>query len=221
MNPLPDRLAMQQQIGAQLGIADPIVLRDLVLGMEDATGYQEQTSGITDPGLSMKEMAQALRSMQGALRRISRGTITQAALAQLRNAAKMIPPEYLAVLEQYGGEIMDIDRLLVELEQSPSEATTHRLLSSVEGFLEDLAKPGRGGARRQAMRYAMGIKKLAEWFTEALPKNAVSAAPSSVFYAYASIWLREYQGFDGDPERHIGNALTLRASWKNFPSNVP
>lgn len=205
-----DRLALE------LGIDDSNQLDRLRDGLDEASVRQQQIGGLFDPGIGHKEFQQAIKSMIGALEKIERGSLTDAAVDQLLRSLEKIPPEWRVMFDSFGGELFDFEATARSISvERPNESreASRRLIASLKAL--DIASPGAGNARRQAKRYIAGIQALARVFRREVPERPVSSSDGSAFNRYVFFWLNECMGEEiMDPTRHIEQALEDEKHWK-------
>lgn len=211
---------MSDSLEKNLGIRDPVKLTRLLDGFGEATARHQQIGPLYDPGISFKEMEQAIISMAGATKKIERGRVTPAAVRQLHGGLNMIPAPWRVLLDQMGGDLFDFAATVRSIStERPAEAQTAsaRLSAALATFADQLCRPGSGNAKRQAKKFTAGIQALARAYREALPDYAASSTKEGRFCIYVLIWLNDCMGQNvDDPSRHIVNALDDEARWQKL-----
>lgn len=214
-------------------ITDPSIIKILEFGLANANQDQEQLAGIYDDSSTNNQYAEEVRRLNNALLKIKKGKGTfDVAFTSLKTALTRLPLEdkqaldatkefYLQSLDvaKYGVSIFETKALsLPDMTEAERIATASQLIDITHKCYSDsLANVGKEQARKQALRYVAGIQCLARWFRETLPSRTISYKEGSLFSLYVSYWLKEYQGIDVNPERHIRNAIAdLKKSKKLF-----
>lgn len=197
------------------------LLSGLLSGLEAARGYQLTYKDFRKPG-TFKAVNEEIPRLHKALEKLAkkRGT-PDSALRSIRKAIasiKLYCPGALAELDAISDLQLtmpvDIERSAFEryidiILTNPADTEKAALLASIlTAFIENLKKPGRGGARKQARKYMEGLLELARQFSEALPNHKLSEDQNSLFYRYALYWMTDYMDEEiTDPARHISAAL--------------
>jgi hypothetical protein len=213
-------------------ITDQSIIKILEFGLGNANGAQDQLGEIYDDGLTNNEYSEEVRRLNNALLKIKKGKGTfDAAFKSVKTALSRLPlidkqaldttkEFYLQSLDvaNYDLSIFETKALsLPDMTEAQRIATVSQLIDiTQECYSDGLANVGKGHARKQAKRYVAGIQCLARWFRETLPDRAISYKEESLFNLYVSYWLKEYQGIDVNPERHIRNAIADLKKWKKL-----
>jgi hypothetical protein len=178
-------------------------LKLLNFGIDDAIGYQRQVGSIFDTGTGFKDLKENLIRLNNALDKIKRGTAdVDGNIRRVKTAISKIPHKLLEYLD-----ILDRDLVLNET-YDPKQSAFARIACSLDNMveqerikqsvrlgiittkmIEELAPPGKGGARNQARKYNMGIQCLARHFKEVYPDRPLSSKYDSYFYRYVLRWL--------------------------------
>jgi len=217
---------LEEQLRESMRLTDPRTMQALIAGLDDARIYQSSLQGMHDHGSSHKEFKEAATRLHNALAKLARGTAgTDTNLTNAKTYASIIPKNYRTLLDQQDRDFYfsepwppgstRFEAAIDGLRAMPStkqQARAERLRGIVESLIDDLAAPGKGGARKEAKRCILGIQCLMQHFREALPDNPITSKTDSLFYRYVVIWM-EFAGYGTDqkptPERHIQNAIDL------------
>lgn len=229
---------LEEQLRESMRLTDPQTIQALLHGIEDAGRYQRSLKGIYDHGASHKEFREAVTRLHNALAKLARGTAGKDTnLTNAKHYLSMIPKDYRTLFDQQDRDFYfsepwppgstRFEAAIDGLRAMPSteqQARAERLRGIVESLIDDLATPGKGGARKEAKRCIMGIQCLMRHFSEALPDNPITPKTDSLFYRYVVVWM-EFANYAVDqkptPERHIQNAIANLGNLKNSPFNVP
>lgn len=204
-------------------ITDPSIIKILEFGLVNANAAQEQLGEIYDDSSTNNEYADEVRKLNNALLKIKKGKGTfEAAFKRVETALSQLPLEekqaldttkefYLQSLDvaNYDLSVFESKALsLADMTEEERIATVSQLIDIMHKYYSDsLASNRKEHTKKQTSRYVAGIQCLARWFRETLPNRAISYDDGSLFSMYVSYWLKEYQGTDVNPERHIKDAI--------------
>lgn len=213
-------------------ITDPSIIKILEFGLANANRAEEQLGGIYDDSSTKNEYSEEVRILNNALLKIKKGKGTfEAAFKRIETALSRLPFEdkraldstkefYLQSLDvaNYDMSVFETKALsLPDMTEAERIATVSQLIDITHKYYRDgLASDGKEQASKQAGGYIAGIQCLARWFRETLPNQAITYKEGSLFNLYVSYWLKEYQGIDVNPERHIRNAIADLKKWKKL-----
>lgn len=213
-------------------ITDPSIIKILEFGLANANRAHEQLGEIYVDSSTNNEYSEEVRRLNNALLKIKKGKGTfEAAFERVETALSRLPFEdkqaldttkefYLQSLDvaNYDLSIFETKALsLPDMTEAERIATVSQLIDITHKYYRDgLASDGKEQASKQAGGYVAGIQCLARWFRETLPNQSISYKEGSLFSLYVSYWLKEYQGTDVNPERHIRNAIADLKKWKKL-----
>lgn len=213
-------------------ITDLSIIKILEFGLANANRAQEQLGEIYDDSATKNEYSEEVRILNNALLKIKKGKGTfEAAFKRVETALSRLPFEDKRALDatkefhlqsldlaNYDLSVFETKALsLPDMTEVERIATVSQLIDITHKYYRDgLASDGKEQASKQAGSYVAGIQCLARWFRETLPNRTISHEDGSLFSLYVSYWLKEYQGIDVNPERHIRNAIADLKKWKKL-----
>lgn len=177
---------------------------DLAVGLTDALGYHKQVGEMYCGNLSLTEYREEITTALHALERTER-------------RLESIGIQHCQTLDTLYRDANEGDTTLMNLprtigpngENAAIYILAQRLRKTLELALKNISTPGKGGMNRERKKYIAGIEMLARYFSEAFPKNKLSASQTGKFYKYVELWFMHSleQDDPGDLRPHIRNTL--------------
>lgn len=201
-------------------------VKGLFEGLSHADTYVA-SEDLFNPKMTYKEVKDETGRLRNALVKLRDKKGTQAAaLKSIQNTSSCLTEAVVKQINMFFPDYYETVENIFETLISKILKTTYqrsdldKLIVCLDVFHDELKEVGKGGAKRQASYYKLGIIKLAEQFESVLPHLKASSRPECLFLEYVGVWF-EYRLNKpiNYPHRHVKKALEERkaGNWEKIP----